>query len=145
MADPVDLPDINVWLALAVADHAHHQRARSYWYEEAGDRLAFCRVTSLGLMRLATNATVMGGKPLTVPQAWQAYGAFRRLPEVLLAGEPEGCEAWLERWALGERPTPRHWTDAYLASFARAGGLRLVTFDGDFTRFDGLNLLRLKA
>jgi hypothetical protein len=57
----------------------------------------------------------MGGQPLTVSQAWQAYGAFRRLPEVLLADEPEGCEAWLERWAMGNRPTPRQWTDAYLA------------------------------
>lgn len=145
MAGPIDLPDINVWLALAVADHAHHQRARSYWYEEAGDRLAFCRVTSLGFLRLVTNASVMGGKPLSVPQAWEAYGAFRRLPEVLMADEPGDCEAWLERWALGERPTHRHWTDAYLASFASASSLRLVTFDGDFTRFGGLNLLRLEV
>lgn len=145
MAGPIDLPDINVWLALAVADHAHHHRARSYWYEEAGDRLAFCRVTSLGFLRLVTNASVMGGKPLTVPQAWQAYGDFRRLPEILLVSEPEDCEAWLERWALGGRTPHRQWTDAYLAAFASAGGLRLVSFDGDFTRFEGLNLLRLEA
>lgn len=144
MTGPVDLPDVNVWLALGVADHAHHQCARRYWYEEASDRLAFCRVTALGFLRLATNATVMGGQPLSVPEAWEAYGAFRRLPEVLLASEPEDCEAWLERWAMGERLTPRHWTDAYLAAFARAGGLRLVSFDGDFARFDGLDLLRLK-
>lgn len=143
MAGPVDLPDVNVWLAFSVADHEHHQRARHYWYEEAGDRLAFCRVTALGFLRLATNATVMGGQPLTIPQAWQAYGAFRRLPEVLLTDEPEGCEGWLERWAMENRLKPRQWTDAYLAAFARAGGLRLVSFDGDFTRFDGLDLLRL--
>ncbi len=87
----------------------------------------------------------MGGRPLTVPQAWQAYQDFRRLPEVLLADEPESCEVWLERWALGERPAARQWTDAYLAAFARAGGLRVVSFDGDFTRFDGLALLHLEA
>lgn len=144
MAGTIDLPDINVWLAFSVADHAHHQRARRYWYEEAGDQLAFCRVTVLGFLRLSTNATVMGGQPLTVPQAWQAYGAFRRLPEVLLADEPEGCETWLEEWAMGNRPTPRQWTDAYLAAFARAAGLRFVSFDGGFTRFDGLDLLHLK-
>ncbi|MEA2558637.1 MAG: hypothetical protein QOH06_141 [Acidobacteriota bacterium] len=44
MADPIDLPDINVWLALGVADHAHHQRARSYWYEEAGLNLLRLKV-----------------------------------------------------------------------------------------------------
>jgi uncharacterized protein len=145
VAAPIDLPDVNVWLAASVADHAHHERARRYWYEEAADQLAFCRVTALGLLRLSTNATVMNGQPLTVAQAWEAYGAFRRLPEVLLLDEPEECEAWLERWVLGNRLTPRKWTDAYLAAFAKAGGMRLVSFDGDFIRFDGLDLLRLKS
>jgi hypothetical protein len=42
----------------------------------------------------------MSGQPLTVAQAWKAYDAFRRLPEVLLVDEPEDCESWLERWAL---------------------------------------------
>ncbi len=145
MAGRIDLPDVNVWLAFSVADHEHHQRARRYWYEEAGDRLAFCRVTALGLLRLTTNATVMGGQPLTVAQAWQAYDAFRRLPEVLLANEPEGCEALLKRWALGDRFTSRKWTDAYLAAFARASGFRLVSLDGDFTHFDGLEFLHLET
>jgi uncharacterized protein len=145
VAGLVDLPDINVWLAFSVADHVHHQRARRYWYEESGDRLAFCRVTALGFLRLSTNASAMGGQPLTVPQAWQAYQAFRGLPEVLLADDPEDCDTWLERWALGGHPTPRQWTDAYLAAFARAGGLRIVSFDGDFTHFDGLDLLHLEA
>ena len=145
MAGTIDLPDVNVWLAFSVADHVHHQRARRYWYEESGDQLAFCRVTALGFLRLATNAPVMSGQPLTVRQAWQAYGGFRQLPEVMLATEPEGCEAWLEQWALEDGSKPRQWTDAYLAAFAKAGGLRLVSFDGDFTRFDGLNLLRLES
>ena len=144
MSGPIDLPDINVWLAFSMADHLHHPRARRYWYEEAGDRLAFCRLTALGFLRLSTNASAMGGQPLTVSQAWQAYRAFRRLPEVLLADEPEDCESWLERWALGNRSTPRQWTDAYLAAFAAAGGFRIVSFDGDFTRFDGLDLLHLE-
>jgi hypothetical protein len=141
----MDLPDLNVWLAFSVADHTHHQRARDYWYEEAADQLAFCRLTALGFLRLSTNAKAMGGQPLTVSQAWQSYRAFRQLPEVLLAAEPEGCEDWLERWALGKSPAPGQWTDAYLAAFAKAGGLRLVSFDGDFTRFDGLELLHLEA
>lgn len=144
MAGPIDLPDVNVWLAFSVADHAHHARARHYWYEESGDQLAFCRVTALGFLRLATNSAAMGGQPLTVPEAWKAYGEFRRLPEVVLAAEPDGCEDFLEEWVLGERPTPRHWTDAYLAAFAKAGGLRLVSFDGDFARFENLELLRLE-
>jgi hypothetical protein len=42
----------------------------------------------LGFLRLAANKTAMAGKPLTVPQAWQAYVAFRRLPDVILVDEP---------------------------------------------------------
>jgi toxin-antitoxin system PIN domain toxin len=139
----IDLPDVNVWLAFSFADHVHHQRARRYWYEESAEQLAFCRLTALGFLRLATNAAAMGGQPLTVPQAWKAYAAFRRLPEVQSAAEPEDCEAWLERWALGDGAAPRHWTDAYLAAFARGAGLRLVTFDAGFSQFEDLELLLL--
>lgn len=145
MASPIDLLDINVWLAASVPDHVHHQRARRYWYHEASDQLAFCRATALGFLRLSTNAKAMGGQPLTVVQAWEAYAAFRRLPDVLLVDEPKDCETWIERWILGNRMTPRLWTDAYLAAFAKAAGLRLVSFDGDFSRFDGLDLLRLEV
>lgn len=145
MAGPIDLPDVNVWLALSAVDHPHHERARHYWYEESGERLAFCRVTALGLLRLSTNASAMNGHPLTVAQAWQVYHDFRSLPDVLLVEEPEGCEIWLERWALGSRPSPRQWTDAYLAAFASSAGFRMVSFDGDFTRFDTLDLLRLEV
>ena len=143
MAGLIDLPDINVWLAFSAADHPHHGRARRYWYEESADRLAFCRVTALGFLRLATNAVVMSGQPLTVPQAWQAYAAFRRLPEVVLAAEPEDCEASLEPWALRNGFTHRQWTDAYLAAFAKSGEFRFVSFDRDFSRFEGLEFLHL--
>ena len=90
MADPIDLPDVNVWLAFSEADHEHHSRARRYWYEESGDQLAFCRVTALGFLRLSTNSSAMGGQPLTVSQAWHAYRAFRRrCAEALQTGR--GC------------------------------------------------------
>lgn len=87
----------------------------------------------------------MNGHPLTVAQAWQAYHDFRSLPDVFLVEEPEGCEIWLERWALGRRSSPRQWTDAYLAAFASSAGFRMVSFDEDFTRFDTLDLLRLEV
>jgi toxin-antitoxin system PIN domain toxin len=145
LAGLIDFPDVNVWLAFSAADHLHHERARRYWYEESADQLAFCRVTALGFLRLATNSAAMGGQPLTISQAWHAYTAFRRLPEVVLAPEPGGCEATLESWALNKGFTPRQWTDAYLAAFAKAGNLRLVSFDGDFSRFEGLDFLRLKG
>ena len=44
----MDLPDINVWLALVDERHIHHARVRHYWEREATDKLVFCRVTMMG-------------------------------------------------------------------------------------------------
>ena len=53
------LPDVNVWIALAVSGQVHHRTA-SVWLEEAGDEIiTFCRVTQLGFLRLLTNQRVM--------------------------------------------------------------------------------------
>jgi toxin-antitoxin system PIN domain toxin len=145
MAGRVDLPDVNVWLALSVSEHPNHDRARAYWHEEAAARLAFCRVTTLGLLRLMTNDAAMGGVPLGVGDAWKAYATWRAMSDVILAVEPDGCEPLLAGWADGGLLTPRLWTDAYLAAFARAAGLRVVSFDRDFDRFDGLDRLVLTS
>lgn len=139
----VDLLDVNVWLSLTLPDHQHHQRARQYWFEESAPEVAFCRVTSLAFLRLSTQPKVMAGQPLSVPEAWLAYQAFRELPEVLLLEEPTACEEALRSWALNAASTPRLWTDAYLAAFARSAGARMVTFDRDFTRMGSFDLLYL--
>ncbi len=140
-----DFLDVNVWLALSVADHPHHEAARRYWYEQADEQLAFCRVTALGLLRLSTNATVMAAAPLSVAEAWQAYRAFRALPEVVMAYEDDACETALAAWVSAGVVTPRLWTDAYLAALAHTGGYRLVSFDKDYARFTELNFLNLKG
>lgn len=139
----IDLLDVNVWLALSVADHSGHQRARQYWFEESANEIAFCRVTSLGFLRLSTQPKVMNGRPLAVAEAWLAYQAFQNLPEVVHLAEHATCEDGLRSWSLSESATPRLWTDAYLAAFARSTGARMISFDRDFTRMEDLDLLFL--
>lgn len=139
----VDLPDVNVWLALSASEHPFHQRARAYWQQSARERLAFCRVTMLGFLRLVGNATVMGGQPLSAHEGWSAYRAWRGLDAIAFAQEPGGCDALLAAWADHGLITPRLWTDAYLAAFAVTGAYRLVSFDRDFERFERLDWLRL--
>jgi predicted nucleic acid-binding protein len=39
-----------------------------------------------------------------------------------------------------ETASPKLWMDAYLAAFAITGGLRLVTFDKDFRKFENQGL-----
>lgn len=139
-----DLPDLNVWLALAIAEHPHHRAARTYWREAAAERIVFCRVTMLGLVRLLAQPKLMGSATLALRDAFDVYQRFAALPEVELCAEPGGCEAHLMN--LLDAATPaRLWTDAYLAAFASAGELRLVTFDKDFARFGGIARLQLSA
>jgi toxin-antitoxin system PIN domain toxin len=137
--------DVNVWLALAVEAHAHHQRARSYWEREAAPIAAFCRVTQMAFLRLLTNRAVMGSQVLSPSAAWAKTSDFMRLPEVELLDEPLGVEDAWTRFATAGRFSPNLWTNAYLAAFAHRAGLRLVSFDKGFSRFEGLNPLTLNS
>ena len=137
-----DLPDLSVWLALAVAEHPHYRVAQSYWHEAAAPRVWFCRVTMLGLVRLLAQPKLMGKAALSLPRAFDVYRSFAALPEVGLCVEPSDCELLLGSLLNPDTPA-RLWTDTYLAAFATAGGLRLVTFDKDFERFGGIAHLQL--
>ena len=142
-APACDLPDVNVWLALLNAEHPHHLAAKAYWDQAAAQRIAFCRITILGLLRLSTNKVVMGGAPYTTAEAWQAYQAVVGLPEVSFAVEPLGVEASMHELTLRPKPGSPDWTDAYLAAFASLAGLRIVSFDKGFKQYRGLELLAL--
>ena len=69
------LCDVNVWFALAVGTHRHHE-AVSGWAEEIErlDRLHFCRATQQSFLRLLTTPAAMalyGEAPRTNDKAWQ--------------------------------------------------------------------------
>lgn len=136
--------DANVWLALAAEAHVHHRRAEAYWKKEAAPVAAFCRVTQLAFLRHLTNKTIMGEHVLTPMSAWNKRAQFLALPEVRFVAEPPGLDEQLGKLCQMGRTSPNLWTDAYLASFAKCGGLRLVTFDQGFGRFTGLELLILE-
>ena len=140
-----DLLDASVWLPLSAPDHVHHARARRYWEAESADQLAFCRVTALAFLRLTTNVAVLGDAVLDGPGAWHALRTWLDAPRVDFLAEPPGVDEVLARWATGLDLRRGHWTDAYLAAFAVAAGSRLVTFDADFSRFQGLSWIRLAA
>ena len=137
-----DLLDVNVWLALAIEEHLHHPAAAAYWAAHAGTARLFCRTSAMSLVRLLTHPRLMANKPLTLSKAWTLYSRFAALPGVALVSEPEGLDADLGALVTPQLP-PRLFTDAYFAALARRAGLRLVTFDRDFERFDRLVLLRL--
>ncbi len=140
-----DLPDVNVWLALLNSQHAHHSAAAAYWQSASIQRIAFCRITMLGLLRLSTNKAVMGGAPYTTLQAWQAYQTVINLPEVSFASEPPGIEAAMQKLTNPPVLGTPDWTDTYLAAFAGLACLRMVSFDKGFSQYSGLSLLMLQT
>jgi uncharacterized protein len=137
-----DLPDINVWLALADENHFHHDSARNYWQNLSNPEMAFCRVTAFGFLRLSTHPHVLS-RPLTSDEAWGIYRRYRAEDHVTFIEDSEEIDTGF--MALSGRPEFAHhlWTDCYLAAFAQFKGCRIISFDTDFNRFPGLDFLQL--
>ena len=123
-------PDVNVWLALAHEIHPHHIPATS-WEQRlnANATLCFCRFTQLGLLRLLTNRSVMGGDVLTQSDAWRAYDSFLASRDIQLLQEPDGLDETFRRLTSRKEASTKQWADAYLIVFAMTFPLSLVTFD----------------
>ena len=140
------LCDSSVFLALAVGQHAHHSHAAA-WFGglDPNDIAAFCRATRISFLRLLTQKIAPGYVPLSNVEAWHLFDLLSEDEAVENVVEPPGLDSiWRE---LSGLPTasPKRWMDAYLAAFAIAAGMRLVTLDKDFQSFtsSGLDLLLL--
>lgn len=135
-----DLPDVNVWLALSYKAHPFHVRATAYWQDACDTHtpLWFCRTTMLGLVRLLSQPKLMGADVLNLLGAMSVCRQWMDTPAVGLLPEPTDLDFQLQS-LLGTISSPlpsRLWTDAVLAATAEAAGLRMVTFDKDFERFN---------
>lgn len=137
-----DLPDVNVWLALAVQEHPHHTLARDYWSSavlasatDAQPRAWFCRTTMLGLVRRLCQPKVVGTGARHLAAALGLYRSWRAAPRIGLLADPASTETDLGVLLTSTQPPARLWADAYLAVLARSSGLRRVSFDRDFAHF----------
>lgn len=106
-------------------------RARS-WLESVGDsgRLFFCRFTQLGLLRLLTAEVVMGpDEVMSQAQAWTTYDRWLEDERISFLDEPPEVEPEFRALTQSGQAAPKDWADSYLAAFAAAAQLTLVTFD----------------
>ena len=101
------------------------------WFDDASDdaRFIFCRYTQIGLLRLISMPAVMGRHAMNQPTAWKTYDRWLADSRVSFAEEPAGVESFFRTITTLRRPAPKHWPDAYIAAFAIAAELTLVTFD----------------
>lgn len=124
-------PDINVWIALTIERHVHHIRA-TRWFESIGGsgRLFFCRFTQLGLLRLLTLEAVMGqNEVMAQAEAWKTYDRWQQDERIGFLDEPAEIEPPFRALTQSGQAAPKDWADSYLAAFAMAAQLTLVTFD----------------
>ena len=78
--------------------------------------------------------------PLTNRESWITLEVLQALPQVIWRDEPPGLLAHWRNLAALDSASPKVWMDAYLAAFAIAGGLRLVTLDSDFKNYEAQGL-----
>ncbi len=143
MTSQTDLPDLNVWLAMTSAGHVHHTQAVHYGESEAAERVLFCSVTALGLVRLVSQPKLMGSAVKSSAEAAALLQSLCVQPGVSIA-EPEQSGWDIFHALVCDLQLPsKHCTDAYLAALAMANGWRLVSFDRDFNQFNDLDWLSL--
>ena len=124
-------PDVNVWLALVYRGHVHHPPAAEWFSRLDHEKLHFCRFTQVAFLRLLTHASVMREDVRHQHAAWQTYNELLSDDRVSFLTEPdaEELEKTFRTLTSSRQATPQQWADAYLAAFAHAAGLTLVTFD----------------
>jgi toxin-antitoxin system PIN domain toxin len=135
------LCDINFLFVLATDQHEHHARAAA-WLEQAGPGDAIvCRQAQLGFFRLLNNPAVLQEEALRSDACWRVWQQLIRDERFrFMSEEPEGVDELLKRFTDRREFTPKLWTDAYLAAFAKAAGFSIVTFDAAFRQFQGIQV-----
>jgi len=120
----LDLPDVNVLVALLHPSHVYHRTAQQ-WFTEV-KRFATTPITESGLLRLALNPTVMGGE-ITTATALASLDSLRSDPRAeFLADDTSLAKARIDLIGLvGHKQV----TDIHLVNLAATHQARLVTLD----------------
>lgn len=134
--------DANVLLYAVNAASPQHPRAKR-WLDAAlsGDaRVGLPWLSLLAFVRITTHPSVFPN-PLTLDQALAVVDAWCRRPNVV---HPEPSAAFATSFAHALRTGGAHANlanDAYLAALANEYGAAVVTFDRDFDRFSGVEVV----
>lgn len=134
--------DVNVLLAAFRADHTHHQPARR-WLEETlttGRGILIPDLAWVGFVRLVTNSHIFE-VPSTPTEAFDFVEAVCSAPTYAgVSGLAEGTAAFRDT-VISADAWGNLIPDAYLAAIAVENAASVVSFDRDFRRFDGIEIL----
>ncbi|MFT5412804.1 MAG: putative nucleic acid-binding protein, partial [Verrucomicrobiales bacterium] len=77
--------------------------------------------------------------------SWNIYNQYLATEGIEFFDEFRGVDQVFQRITCQPNFSQRRWADAYLAAHALSSGSRIVSFDSDFTTFEGLDFLRLQG
>jgi len=138
-------PDVNVWIALVYEGHQHHAIAADWFSGLSRKTAVFCRFTQISFLRLLTHPSVMSRDVRSQAGAWSIYDILLEDERVSFAEEYDSqqVESAFRRLTSSRHSFSKQWPDAYLAAFAQAAGLTLVTFDRGLLQMFGQDGLLL--
>lgn len=142
-----DLVDTNVWLALVLEGHPRHNSATTHFRKARHGDFCFCSQTMISLARLLSTPAIMqayGAQALSNIEILGILREYSRDKKVGIAVEPENTMHYWRNFSGSTSSSPKLWMDAYLAGFAVAGGMRLVTLDKGFAQFPSLDCIILE-
>ncbi len=113
-----NLLDGNVLVALAIADHVHHEAAER-WFASSDEHFATCPITQGTLIRMLVRSGDAAGHAQDILAQFSAHVRHEFWPDDLAYTDV----------SVGSVVGHRQVTDAYLAQLARDRKGHLVTFD----------------
>ena len=139
----MQLVDANVLLYAVNPDAREHSVARG-WVANAlagSEAIAFPWTVVLAFLRLSTHRAVFPS-PLTPAQAMAITETWLSARPAVLIEPTKRHVALLGGILRSSGTAGNHVNDAHLAALALENGAAIVTFDRDFARFEGVDVLR---
>ena len=142
--DKMDLPDNNILINALRADAPHHAKSKS-WLEDslnAGQSIRLFPTVEAGFLRVVTHPSIFV-PPTSVREAAFFLETLTSAPSVEVCHWNASARALWLKLCQEMKLSGNDCNDALLAAICMERGLRLVSFDKGFKRFDSLNLLLL--
>jgi toxin-antitoxin system PIN domain toxin len=139
----VNLPDVNILVALYRPDHIHHHSATEWW-TSTDEPFTVPDAVWSGFIRIATNRHIWVG-PASASEAWEFAHSVTEQSTHRAYPPSSGVLVHFERLCREVNAHGSLLSDAYIGACAVAVGGTVVTFDRDFRKFDGLRVKELSA
>lgn len=128
--------DANVVLPLLCEGHPFEERAYAWFDGREPGTVGWCLAVRVAVLRHLSNERIMGSDVLLPEEALDAWSSLARDERLAEVTNPPGTlEVYLKSNVAGRRPSPKLWTDAWLAALAESLGYEMVTCDRGFERF----------